>query len=215
MNGAAAWAIWAAALALYLGLRLFYDGWRRPLSIAEIDAFMAHAAPRADATGNDLTVLRAFLEADDGREFVMCNLVRTREGDVTDPASGAVASGPEWLRRYSDPFVRALMRRGGHPLYVGRKVGGYVDAWNVAPDPGWTLVGTMRYRSRRDMVELVMDPAFHAAHPAKLLGIDATFSFPTQRMIAFYASPRVTVALALALLAALCHIALLTLGSAA
>ena len=206
------WSIWLAALALYGAFRFFYEGWRRPVSRAEIDAFMAHVGPRADATGNDLDVLRAFLEADDGREFIMCNLVKTRDGEVTDPESGAVASGQEWLRRYSDPFVRALMRRGGHPVYVGRKVGGYVDAWNAAPDPGWTLVGTMRYRSRRDMVALVMDPAFKSAHPAKLLGIDATFSFPTQRMIAFYASPRVTVALALALAAALCHIVLLTIG---
>lgn len=209
MSGMAAWVPWMVALALYGAFRLFYDGLRRPLSSAEIAAFMAHVAPRADATGNDLDVLRTFLEADDGREFIMCNLVRTRDGQVTDPESGESASGQEWLRRYSDPFVRALIRRGGHPVYVGRKVGGYVDAWNAAPDPGWTLVGTMRYRSRRDMVALVMDPAFHAAHPAKLLGIDATFSFPTQRMIAFYASPRVTVALVLALGAALGHIVLL------
>lgn len=205
----AVWVPWLAALALYGAFRLFYDGFRRPLSSTEIAAFMAHVAPRADATGNDLDVLRTFLEADDGREFIMCNLVRTRDGQVTDPDSGESASGQEWLRRYSDPFVRALMRRGGHPVYVGRKVGGYVDAWNAAPDPGWTLVGTMRYRSRRDMVALVMDPAFHAAHPAKLLGIDATFSFPTQRMIAFYASPRVTVGLVLALGAAFGHILLL------
>jgi len=212
VTGVAAWMPWVAALALYLGFRLVYDGTGRRLSAAEIEAFVAHVGPRADATGNDLAVLRAFLEADDGREFIMCNLDRTRDGQVTDPDSGESASGQEWLRRYSDPFVRALMRRGGHPVYVGRKVGGYVDAWNAAPDPGWTLLGTMRYRSRRDMVALVMDPAFHAAHPAKLLGIDATFSFPTQRMIAFYASPRVTVGLALALVAALCHIALLTIG---
>lgn len=205
----AAWVPWIVALTLYGAFRLFYDGFRRPLSSAEIAAFMAHVAPRADATGNDLDVLRSFLEADDGREFIMCNLVKTREGEVTDPESGEHASGQEWLRRYSDPFVRALVRRGGHPVYVGRKVGGYVDAWNAAPDPGWTLVGTMRYRSRRDMVALVMDPAFHAAHPAKLLGIDATFSFPTQRMIAVYASPRVSVALVLALGAAFGHILLL------
>lgn len=203
------WSVWLVALGLYVAFRLFYDGWSRRLTVTEIEAFMDHVGPRAEATGNDLAVLRAFLEADDGREFIMCNLVRTRDGQVTDPDSGESASGQEWLRRYSDPFVRALMRRGGHPVYVGRKVGGYVDAWNAAPDPGWTLLGTMRYRSRRDMVALVMDPAFHAAHPAKLLGIDATFSFPTQRMIAFYASPRVTVGLVLALGAALGHILLL------
>jgi hypothetical protein len=68
----------------------------------------------------------------------------------------------------------------------------------------------MRYRSRRDMMKLVMDPLFTEGHSDKLLGTLATFSFPTQRVVSFYLSPRVTVALVLALLAALTHIALLT-----
>ena len=205
-------AIAAGALLLWLGFLLFYDGLRRPLRRGEIDAFLATLGPRMAETGNDGERLRAFLEADDGREFVMLNLVRTRPGPVTDPASGETQDGGEWLRRYSDPFVRGLIARGGHPLFVGRKVGGYIDAWNTEADPGWSLVGTMRYRSRRDLVRMASDPKFRAAHPAKSLGIASTFSFPTQRQIAFYASPRVTVGLTLALAAALGHILILTIG---
>lgn len=211
-QGAVIAMIWAAALFLWAVFLFFYDGFRRPLGRAEIDAFLAGLGPRMAETGNDADRLRAFLEGDDGREFVMVNLVRTRPGDVTDPASGATRTGQEWLRRYSDPFVRGLMRRGGHPLFVGRKVGGYIDAWNTPEDPGWSLVGTMRYRSRRDLMHMAADPAFRAVHPNKTLGIETTFSFPTQRQIAFYASPRVTVGLTLALAAALAHIALLTWG---
>lgn len=205
-------AIWAGALLLWLAFLLFYDGLRRPLRRGEIDAFLATLGPRMAETGNDGERLRAFLEADDGREFVMLNLVRTRPGPVTDPASGETREGSEWLRRYSDPFVRGLIARGGHPLFVGRKVGGYIDAWNTEADPGWSLVGTMRYRSRRDLVRMASDPKFRAVHPAKSLGIASTFSFPTQRQIAFYASPRVMVGLALALVAALGHILILTIG---
>jgi hypothetical protein len=205
-------AIWGGALLLWLSFLLFYDGIRRPLRPDEIQAFLATLGPRMAETGNDVDQLRAFLETDDGREFVMLNMVRTRPGAVTDLASGETLAGEAWLRRYSDPFVRALMQRGGHPLFVGRKIGGYIDAWDTPADPGWSLVGTMRYRSRRDLIRLATDPAFRAAHPAKLLGIEATFSFPTQRQIGFYASPRVTVGLSLALLAALAHIAILTAG---
>jgi hypothetical protein len=49
-------------------------------------------------------------------------------------------------------------------------------------------------------------------HPNKSLGIESTFSFPTQRQVAFYASPRVTMFLLLMLAAALTHIAVLTFG---
>jgi hypothetical protein len=129
---------------------------------------------------------------------------------VEDPASGQMVQGFELLKRYSKRFMPVLFRNGGHPGIVGRKVGGYVDAWNTEPDPDWTIFGLMRYRSRRDMMKLVMDPAFKDAHPEKILGTLATFSFPTQRVVSFYVSPRVTVALALALVAALGHLALLS-----
>lgn len=211
-QGAVIAVIWTGALLLWLGFRLFYDGFRRPLRPEEVEAFLASLGPRMAETGNDAVRLRTFLEGDDGREFVMVNLVRTRPGAVTDPASGETLEGADWLNRYSRPFIRALMVRGGHPLFVGRKVGGYIDAWNTATDPGWTLAGTMRYRSRRDLIRIAGDPAFRAAHPAKSLGIETTFSFPTQRQIAFYASPRLTVGLVLALAAALGHVAVLTFG---
>jgi hypothetical protein len=205
--------VWGLALLCYVLFRLWYDGLRRPLSPGEVEGFMNIMEGRFAATGNDPAVLRAFLENDDGKEFVMLNLVKAEMGPVQDPLSGEVLPGIEFLKRYSRRFMPVIFRRGGHPVIVGRKVGGYVDAWNTAPDPGWTIYGSMRYRSRRDMMHLVMDPAFIEAHPEKILGTAATFSFPTQRMISFHLGPRVSVALVLALTAALAHLALLLQAS--
>ncbi len=209
LSSCAPWLPWAAALAVYLLFRLWYDNWSGPLKPAEIEAFMAQMQGRYEGTGNSPETLRAFLEADDGREFVMVNLVQVQPGPVVDPLSGQSVPGLELFKRYAKRFMPVLFRTGGHPGMVGRKVGGYIDAWNVEPDPGWTIFGLMRYRSRRDLMKLVMDPAFKDTHPEKLLGTLATFSFPAQRMVSFYLGPRISVALVLALLAALGHLALL------
>lgn len=198
------WAIWGTALALYGLFRAWYDGMRKPLTPAEIDTFFSEIQGKLGG-GNDTAALRQFLEADDGQEFVMLNLVKIEPDMVPDPETGEQVSGRTMMRRYSDPFVKALLRRGGHPVMVGAKVGPYVDAWNVEADPGWSIFGLMRYRSRRDMVAMVRDPLFARVHPYKLLGIPTTFSFPTQRQVSVYLGPRVTVALALALAAALVH----------
>jgi hypothetical protein len=206
------WTIWGAALLTYGAFRFWYDNWSGPLKPSEIEAFLAQMAGRFEGTGNSSDILRAFLEADDGREFVMLNLVKAEMAQVKDPKTGQMVQGFELLKRYSKRFTPVLFRNGGHPGMVGRKVGGYIDAWNTEPDPEWTIFGLMRYRSRRDMMKLVMDPTFMEGHPDKLLGTLATFSFPTQRVLSFYLSPRITVALALALIAALSHLALLTLG---
>lgn len=202
--------IWGAALAAYVAFRLWYDNWSGPLTQAEIDEFLAARAGKLEATGNSPEIMRAFLEADDGREFVMLNLVKARAEAVDDPKTGKPVPGIELLQRYASRFMPVLFRKGGHPGIVGRKVGGYIDAWNVEADPGWTVFGLMRYRSRRDMIRLASDPRFAEAHPEKLLGTAATYSFPTQRTLSLYASPRVTVALVLALAAALAHIAVLS-----
>jgi hypothetical protein len=202
-----AWWIWGTAAALYFAFCLWYDNWRGPLTRQEIDAFFEQVQGKYGGN-NDPALLRSFLEADDGKEFVMLNLVKIEEGRVTDPATGGEIAGREAMRRYSDPFVRALLRRGGHPVMVGRKVGPYVDAWNVEADPGWSIFGLMRYRSRRDLVAMVADPLFAEKHPYKLLGIPVTFSFPAQRQVSVFMSPRIWVALVLALGAALAHLAL-------
>ena len=198
--------IWGGAALLYGLFRWWYDNWRGPLTKAEIDAFFAGVEGKYGGH-NDPAALRSFLEADDGKEFVMLNLVKIEPGMVVDPQTGKELSGREAMRRYSDPFVQALMARGGHPGMVGRKVGPYVDAWQVEGDPGWSIFGLMRYRSRRDLLELAADPQFAEIHPYKLLGIPVTFSFPTQRELSVYMGPRVWVGLVLALVAALLQLA--------
>lgn len=201
--------IWLAAAVAYLAFRLWYDGWRGPLTPQETAHFMhlMERAPGAEHT--DMGIMRAFLEADDGKEFVMCNLVRLHHEPVAHPETGLPASARSMLQAYVGQFVKVLFLHGGHPVIAARKVGGYIDAWACEPDPGWTISGLMRYRSRRDMVLLATHPRFLAAYPFKLVATAQTFSFPTQVVAAFSLGPRTSVFLLLALAAALAHLALL------
>jgi hypothetical protein len=111
------------------------------------------------------------------------------------------------MRRYVAGFLPTLLRHGGVPALHARKIGGYVDAWNVPADPGWTLVGMMRYRSRRDLAKLASHPRFVAAHPFKAAAIPLTFSFPATLGPSLLLGPRVWVGLVLALAAALLQLA--------
>jgi hypothetical protein len=204
--------IWLAASAIYLGFRVWYDGWRRPLRFEEIETYLERLQASDFADSEGVEILRHFMEDDDGREFVMLNLVRLNPEPAPHPTTGEPTPAGELLRGYLDTFLPQLLRRAGHPLLQARKVGGYVDAWNVEPDPGWSFMGYMRYRSRRDLMELATAPAFLAAHPFKAAAMPKTFSFPTQPMLSLYAGPRVWVGLVLALVAAVIHLVMLGLG---
>ena len=212
MSAVPGWWVWLVAAALYAGFLLFYNNWRGTLTREEIDAMLAQAEAQGGGDLNDLSIVRKFLEDDDGREFVMVNLVRVPDTMVTDPDTGAQVPAEQMMKTYSTTFVKRLIRHGGHPAIATRKVGGYVDAWMVGPDPGWSIVGFVRYRSRRDMLKMVVDPSFESMHKYKLLGVAETFSFPTQPFIRAYVSPRVTVFLTLALAAALAQLAMVATG---
>jgi hypothetical protein len=203
------WWPFAVAAIAYLLFRLWYDGVRGPLTSAEIDDGLARIAARGGSQGTDTAAFRTFLEADDGREFVMLNLVKFTSGMATHPGTGEQVPARSLMAHYSRHFIRRLMQRGGHPALVARKVGPYVDAWgDVQPDPGWSIMGYMRYRSRRDLLALAADPSFGPLHAYKALGTATTLSFPTQRVLALYVGPRLWVALVLLLAAALGALAL-------
>lgn len=195
--------IWGIAILVYATFSFWYVGVRGPLTEAEIEAYMSRlTASSPSPPAERLEVMRSFLRADDGREFFMLNLVRVHQAPVTPPGGGVPLPAREVLEGYSRPFMRALFARAGHPAYFGRAAGGYVEQWNVAPNPGWSFGAAIRYRSRRDVMELVTDPRFTDIHGFKTTAIETTFAFPTSPGFVVF-GPRVFVALAVALLAAL------------
>ncbi len=205
-------AIWGSALLAYAGFLGWYLNWRggvRPDEATRLlDRIVLSGAvqPGSDA----LASMQRFLAEDDGREFFMLNLVRVVTGDVADPSTGAMKPARDVMQDYTRPFMRALFARGGHPAFIARKIGGYMDAWGVEPDPGWTIAGFVRYRSRRDVALLVADPRFAGMHDFKIAATPQTLSFPSQTLMSAMAGPRVWIGLVLMLGAALAHILFLT-----
>ena len=202
-------AIWATALLVYLVFRLWYDGLRKPLTAKEVEEYTRLFEQRNDIEAVDLAVMRKFLEEDDGKEFIMMNLLQYNPSPMKHPDTGQDVQADSVLQEYFRPFMGQVIRRAGHPVIAGRAVGGYLDAWNTPPDPGWHGAGLIRYRSRRDIVELSLASAkFPDLHKYKVAALKQTIAFPTQTQMGLYASPRVTVAMALALAATWLQLAL-------
>ena len=208
MAGFWVWGVAGLAYAVFLG---WYVNWRGALSPDEIETLMARMSANTVGHGDrdEMPVIRRFLEADDGREFFMLNVIRMADGDVADPVTGQMRSAREMLAGYTRMFLPALFARGGHPALAARRVGGMVDTWGLEEVPEWSMMGYVRYRSRRDLAHLVCHPRFGGAHAFKFAAMPQTFNFPTRPMIMTLAGPRIWVGLSLALAAAAAQIALL------
>lgn len=208
---APAWASpWITAVSAYAVFLGHYRNWRGPLTQSEIDRHLAGF----DSETTDTRALRTFLEADRGREFFMLNLIEFPKGQVPHPDTGHPMPPEKLVELYSGPFVKKLMQRGGHPLLLMHRRGGDVDSWGHTAETGtrWPLTNIMRYRSRRDFLELCTDPSFENIHRFKRDAISETISFPNGLLMAGFAGPRVFVPLVLALCAALANIVIMGLG---
>ena len=197
--------IWGVGLTAYLVFIAWYHNWGGALKPHEIEAYLQamDAADHIDADGKKL--LEKFMREDKGREFLMLNLIKFPRGQVSHPVSGEKMSAPQLLQDYTQPFLGQIFRRGGHPAYLGRVVAGAVEAWE-AENMDWQVVGLIRYRSRRDLVEAVLNPAFADSHIFKQAALAATLAWPVETDTSFMLGPRRWLALLIIALCALAHL---------
>jgi len=195
--------VWGIALVVYLFFVGWYYNWLGPIKAYEVDQYIKAFADNSGAKNTDVNILRRFLAEDDGKEFIMQNFVKLHKGKIIHPETGQEIAPGKLVGDYIGPFVKALLKRGGHPVLRASKVGGYIDSWEYDSDPEWGVVAMMRYKSRRDLVELILDPRFAEMHVFKKLAIEKTVSFPLQMQFSFFMNPKFSVPLILLLLASL------------
>jgi hypothetical protein len=191
--------IWILAALAYALFWFWYVGFQKKITPAEVEAIMRIFDGDDSWTNSQQEHLRKFLLNDDGKDFVMVNLLRLK--------SPRKASR-EKLARYQKVFLGSLLRKAGHPVMIATAASGNVE--NVACDHAddWGAAGMIRYRSRRDLMEILPATIGSEHHNLKLESLEKTFAFPASPWF-MLGGPRIVVALAIALVAALTHLATL------
>ena len=94
------WGIWIIAALAYFIFAAWYFNWKGPLKPNEITQLMAQMSENSSQSPTDPDVIREFLETDDGKEFVMLNLVRLHQGNIAHPETGELTTAPSILQGY-------------------------------------------------------------------------------------------------------------------
>jgi len=89
-----------------------------------------------------------------------------------------------------------LFRRACHPVLGGPVVARALDSWGIEGGERWSMVGLVRYRSRRDLLEIATNPDFADAHAWKTQAMQQTIAIPVEPFLNL-ATPRWLVLLAL------------------
>lgn len=190
--------IWGVAFLLYALFWLWYVGFKSKVTTAEVEQTMTLFDGGAEWTEQQLANLRKFLLEDDGKDFVMVNLLLLKS---------PVKESRKKLETYQKVFLGSLLRKAGHPVLIARAAAGIVE--NVASDhdDGWGAAAMVRYRSRRDFMEMLPPTVGSEHHGLKLAALERTFAFPASQWFIF-GGPKLIAPLVIVLVAALLHLSI-------
>jgi len=180
---------------LYTVFWLWYSGIKGKLSQAEVEYYMQQFESKG-VNADNLSNLRHFLEKDDGREWFMINLL-----ELKSPKR----ESSKLLQRYTKTFMAGMLRRAGHPFFVAIAAAKNIENLNCHEADNWTSTGIVRYRSRRDCAETLLDTFGSDHHADKLASLTKTLAFPATANL-LMGSPRVLVAMSAALIGAMATI---------
>ena len=208
----AAW-IWGPALVAYGAFALWYSNLAGPLTADEVDLYVGRMRERG-SDEQTIVRLRKFLEEDTGDDFVMVNLIEYREPprQVGDVNPGETAN--EVLARYMEYMWPALLSRACHPVAGGSAAMKALEVWGVENGETWSSAAYMRYRSRRDLMEIATNPAFQGRHEYKIAAMLKTIAFPIDPWF-HLGDPRLLLGLLLLVLALALHLAFIRRKAAA
>lgn len=186
----------ALPLMLYVAFWLWWGGNGRPLSPDELEEGLRRlqATDTSEHGQEALEQVRRLLRNDDGKEFVMLNLVRHRPKALY-PAGLNYGDDPKAAdRRYGKSIVWDLLRNGNLMLFIAPRVADF-----IVPDGAdeWHYVALVRYRSRRDFLRFAQQSSRADKFVHKWAAIEKTHIFAVRPMLSLF-MVRTLVALVLA-----------------
>lgn len=171
--------IWLLPAFFFTLFLFWYTPTGGPLSDAEVDNFIAKMEQNGSPP-EAMALIRQFGEEDTGKHFIMINNIDYNEtpGNVAGAAPGEDAE--QLLDRYMEHMIPAMLSRGSHPVMMGPAAYRSMDVIGVEGVDIWDMGGLVRYRSRRDFLEIVTDPAFSGKHHFKAAALEKTIAFPVE-----------------------------------
>ncbi|MEN9995602.1 MAG: hypothetical protein RL462_378 [Pseudomonadota bacterium] len=179
-------AIYLPLVLLYLVFWLWYGGNGQRMSPQEIEEALHKLSSTDPARDNSAEVedVRQLLASDDGKEFVMQNLVRYR-AKALYPAGTHFSDDPrEADKRYGKSIIGDLLRYGNLVIFIARKSGDFVKPEGA---DAWHYVAMVRYRSRRDFVRFAIRANQADKFMHKWAAIEKTHVFPVKPLISLVA----------------------------
>ena len=170
------WSILGIVYALFF---YWYTSFGGPLSDEEIAHYTKVLASNPEMNANSERWI-SFMESDTGDDWAMWNAVdlfdTPKQVEGVEPGDTA----EEVVNRYTEPFFAKALSRAAHPVMGGTAANTALDIWGIEGGEIWDSGLLVRYRSRRDIMEIVEEMATSDSqiHSFKVAAVEKTIAFP-------------------------------------
>lgn len=170
---------WAVLGIIYAVFFYWYTSFDGPLSDEEIAHYTEVIANEPDLNDHrELWI--SFMESDTGDDWAMWNAVDLLDTPKQIEGVEPGETSEEVVNRYSEPFFSMAMKRASHPVLMGVAASPALDLWGIEGGENWDMGLLVRYRSRRDIMEIMEEMTSSGAniHSFKVAAVDKTIAFP-------------------------------------
>lgn len=171
---------WYFFILFYVFFFIWYTNLSGPLNDKEIKFFMKVISERAVNDEQRIERLRKFMEEDDGKDFFMVNFLDYNDTPETMPATGKGASSSNLMNYYMEYMYPEMFKRASHPVFFSDVFFPAMDIVSAEGMEDWDNVALVRYRSRKDMLQIGLNPIFDERHPYKIEALDKTIAIPVE-----------------------------------
>ena len=171
---------WYFFILFYVFFFMWYTNLSGSLNDKEIKFFMKVISERAVNDEQRIERLRKFMEEDDGKDFFMVNFLDYNDTPETMPATGKGASSSNLMNYYMEYMYPEMFKRASHPVFFSNVFFPAMDIVSAEGMEDWDNVALVRYRSRKDMLQIGLNPIFDERHPYKIEALDKTIAIPVE-----------------------------------
>ena len=190
--------LWLSLVVIYTTFFSWYTSFGGPLTNEEIEKYI-ELMDQVDTPPEARETMIRFMREDTGDDFAMLNVIHYYDTPLQIEGVDPDMTTPEVQAKYMAYMGPALFSRASHPVFLGEAAAPAVDIMNAEGMEYWTSEALMRYRSRRDVMEISANPEFLPAHKFKVAAMAKTIAFPTDPWFQL-GDPRLLLALVLGLI---------------
>lgn len=169
---------WIVLGALYAAFFSWYTSFAGPLSEDEIEHYTALLISNGEGVNRDRWI--DFMKSDTGDSFAMWNAVDLLETPQRIEGVDPEETTQQVIERYARPFFTLAIAHASHPVLSGSSAAPALDIWGIEGGDEWDQGVLVRYRSRRDVMEIMeeMLSSDSGIHSFKVAAVEKTIAFP-------------------------------------